>query len=152
MSPNRFSVTMTSKSAGVHELVLQADPGILLLDDARRHLAPQPGSLEHVRLVDRRQPAAARLRKPRCDADDARDLVLAVGAVVLGPGRLAALLAEVDSARQLADDQHVHPAQHRRLQRRRRNDARVRRGRPQVREHAERAPQLEQSLLRPDRR
>ena len=74
MSPNRFSVRITSKRDGigdelhrgvVDQQVVELDVGVVG-GDPRHGLAPQPRGLEHVRLVDRgharRRGAAARPR------------------------------------------------------------------------------------------
>ena len=74
MSPKRFSVTITSKSAGprdelhrgvVDEQVVELDVGVVG-GDAGDHLAPEARGLEHVGLVDRgdarREPPSARRR------------------------------------------------------------------------------------------
>jgi hypothetical protein len=82
MSPNRFSVTITSKSAGgdelhggvVDEQVLELDVRELLGVHAADHLAPQARGLEHVGLVDARdalrRPAAERRARDPLDLRD----------------------------------------------------------------------------------
>ena len=123
MSPNRFSVTMTSKTAGrrieqhrarVDELVVERRrPGSSardLVDDR----PPQARRREHVGLVDAGQALAARPRaSSKASRTIAPDLALGVRQRVDGgraPSGVVALLrpaAEVEAAGQLADDQQV---------------------------------------------
>ena len=90
MSPNRFSVTITSYAVGcsISFIVIEStswcsscDVGVV-----GRHLvgdvAPEPRRVEHVRLVDARQPAAPGPREPEALADDPADLLDAVAAGV----------------------------------------------------------------------
>ena len=115
-----FSVTMTSKSAGladqvhragVDQHVRQRDVGELLRHHARGHLAPQTRRLEHVGLVDGAELLAAAARDARRGADDALDLGDGVDAGVAGAVAVAHLVAEVDAAGQLAHDQQVDARQ-----------------------------------------
>ncbi len=116
MSPNMFSVTMTSNCSGarrelhggvVDEHVLDLDVRIVgrdLVDDA----APEPRRLEHVRLVHRRELPAARPGELEASARDSLDLARVVlarvedGAVVADAAR-----AEVEAADELAHDDEV---------------------------------------------
>ena len=87
MSPNRFSVTITSKSAGradeqhrarIDELVVEGDVGVVgrdLVGD----LPPQARRREHVGLVDRASPAAAASGRARTRAARSARSRLGVG-------------------------------------------------------------------------
>ncbi len=114
-------------------------------------LAPQARRLEHVRLVDRAEVRrAAHAGELACHAHDALDLV---GVILLGVvGHIAntIALAEVDAARELADDEHVDASDdvglHRRAVDERVEDLHG----AQVRIRAESLPQAEKSLLGAD--
>ncbi len=106
MSPNMFSVTTTSKSAGrlmscmavlSTSKVLQLDIGVVgVVVDAVHDLTPQAARLQHVGLVDARHLAAAlagRFRTPgaRCAPPRTRVFQRVVGALagtVYAGGRL----------------------------------------------------------------
>ena len=118
MSPNMFSVTITSNSAGardelhrgvVDEQVLELDVGVLARATPRDDLAPEPRGLEHVGLVDRGDPAARRrARRPRRRrARSARSPRPCSRSRRGARSPSRPLLAEVDAAGELADDQQV---------------------------------------------
>ena len=143
MSPKVFSITSTSKLSGSVTICIatestrpcsQLDVGVVgrdLGDDA----PPHARRLEHVRLVDREQPAAAgagQLERAPRDPLDLRRVVLERvedGAVVADAAR-----AVVEAADQLAHDQQV--------------DAVGDRG-AQVREDVELAAEADQARLGP---
>ena len=103
----------------VDELVDELDVGVLGGVQAVYDLAPQPGRLEHVGLVDAVDLVAARAGGVERDARDALDLELAVHHRVVGAHAgspagcraldvgLAGTIAEVQSAGELAHDEHV---------------------------------------------
>ena len=102
--------------AGVDEDVLELDVGVVG-GELGRDLAPEAAGVEDVGLVDARELAAPAAGELEAGAEDAFDLALAVthGVDGLAPaGVLPALLglAEVDSAGELADDDHVDPFEH----------------------------------------
>src|SRR5581483_6450546 len=121
--------------------------------DARHHLAPQLRGLEHVRLVDRADPPASLRRRAEGDVRDALDLGLAVahGVEALAPARGeradAARLAEIDVARQLAQDQDVETRDDLGPERRGFGQLGIDDRRPQVREQPELLAQAQQRLL-----
>ena len=126
--------------------------------DRGHDFAPQDRGVEHVRLVDRAELAAALARGLEADARDARDLAFAVAhrveAFVARPRALraaAARLAEIDVAGQLADDHEVEPGDDFGLQRRRRGELRIQQRGAQVREQPERLADAEDALLGPQR-
>mmetsp|Transcript_78051 Transcript_78051/g.188478 ORF Transcript_78051/g.188478 Transcript_78051/m.188478 type:complete len:286 (-) Transcript_78051:345-1202(-) len=89
----------------VHELELHLG---VLRRHLRRHAPPEPARVEHVGLVDDGQPAAPLLGRGEGELERPADLLDRVLAHV---GRLVALrlvLAEVEAAQQLPDDDHVH--------------------------------------------
>ena len=102
MSPNRFSVTRTSKRGrplredhrrGVHQAVLQRDVREVRVD-LLGHLAPQPRRREDVRLVHLGHLAPAAARQLERQRDDPPDLALRVpqgvdGGPALGRSRAA---------------------------------------------------------------
>ena len=118
MSPKVFSITSTSKDSGsvtmlhrdaVDEPVPELDVRVVggeLGDDP----TPHARGVEHVRLVDRQEPAAASARElerpPRDPLDLARVVLAGVedGAVVARSAR-----AVVEAADELAHDQQVDP-------------------------------------------
>ena len=116
MSPNMFSVTRTSNcSASVASCIAALSTSMcstrtsgILGRDRVDDPPPEARRLEHVRLVDRRQVAAPRLREPERAPDDALDLRRRVLARVERGAVLAnAARAEVEAADELAHDQHV---------------------------------------------
>ena len=123
-----FSVTSTSKSRGRRIRCMAAastsmcssgDVGELLAHHALRHLAPQPRGLEHVGLVDRGELAAPRARqagRPRARCARSPPPCRCTGPMALS--RIAALLAEVDAAGQLAHEHQVDALEHLALERR----------------------------------
>ena len=133
----------------IHVLVLERDVGIV-----GRHRghgpAPQLRRLEHVGLVHREQPLAAR---PREQERHARHPLHFADAVLhrverrLAVGRDAARLAEVEPAEQLADDDQVGARRALRLEGRGVLEPLPRARRPQVRIHAHRGPQRQQAGL-----
>jgi hypothetical protein len=93
----------------IHEV--ERDVGILRREGLDR-LAPEDARLEHIRLVDQRDPFAAQLRGLEGDVGDPFDFLRIVDHRV--DGALAALdgngllgLAEIESAGQFAHHQHV---------------------------------------------
>ena len=98
--------------------MLELHVGELVADDLRGHLAPQPRRLEDVRLVDGSEPPSSLSRQPGGDAHHAPHLVCGVDAQIGGTVSVAALLAEVEAAGELADDHQIDVAQHFRLHRR----------------------------------
>ena len=115
-------------------------------------LAPEPRGLEHVRLVHRgdalrcgRRAASKATRAIRVDLLDR------VGAVVVGGVAVAAAVAEVDAAGQLADDQQVGALDALALQRAGVQQRRQRLDRAQVGVQPQALAQPEQSLLGPRR-
>ena len=112
MSPNMFSVRITSKSAGRATSCIAAlstsmcsscTSGILAATRVDR-LAPQPRGLEDVRLVDARHAACA--ARPERQPGDPLDLLDRVDAVSWARRRRGPV-AEVDAARELAHDDQV---------------------------------------------
>ena len=155
MSPNMFSVRITSKWRGAAISCMAALStrrcSSSMLGNSRRvhvahHLAPQPAGLEHVGLVDARHPRA---RGAEGDAGDALDLLARVDAGVGGRVRGARLLAEVDPAGELAHDEQVGALDQLALERARVVQRRDRPDRAQVGEQAEALAQAEQPLLGP---
>ena len=82
MSPNMFSVRITSKRDGSATSCIAAlstsrwssSTSGVVGGDPRHHLAPQPRGLEHVRLVDRGHPAATARGRLEADLGDPLDL------------------------------------------------------------------------------
>ena len=108
-----FSVTTTSTRLGrLHELHRKAvDERVAQLDvrvlggDLGGNAPPEPRGLEHVRLVDRDEPAAAAAGELEPAADDALDLRRVVLTRVEDDAVVAdAARAEVEAADELADD------------------------------------------------
>ncbi len=166
MSPNRFSVTMTSKSAGrrtssiAHESTswwASVTSGMLGARPRRRPSATgarSPGRWPCRRTSRDRGASAASSnasRTMRRISGSEYGSVSSAVAVARLAGRLAAV-AEVDAAGQLADDEHVHAVEQLRAQRRGRGQRRMDADRSQVGEQAQAAAQREQRLLRADRR
>ena len=93
--------------------MLERDLGELVGGDALDGLAPEPGGLEHVRLVHRGHLGGARCAARagaggvEGDPGDPLDLLDRVGAVVVGAVAVAPRVAEVDAAGELAHDQQV---------------------------------------------
>ena len=145
-----FSVTMTSKSAGVDQHVRQRNVGKFLRHHANGHLAPQARRLQHVGLVDGAEPLSAATRDARRRTDDPLDLGDGVRAAVGGAIVVAHLVAEVDAARQLAHDEHVDAGQPFRTQRRRVEQLGIDRHRAQVGVEAQAFADREQALLGAD--
>ena len=126
MSPKRFSVAITSKSRGRRmrciAIASTSTSSYATSGYSRAHLvrdlAPQARRREDVRLVDRREPAAALAGEREGRVQQARDLLLGVDAACRrprGPRRVVAplaRLAEVDAAGQLADDDQVDALEH----------------------------------------
>ena len=114
--------------AVVDQDMFQLDTGVALLFfvNARHHLAPQLGDLEHIGLVDRRHflaPLERRLKRHMGDAFDLRRRVdfgidAALGAV--GQHRHALGFAKINPAGELAHHQHIGALDHLPLERRRR--------------------------------
>ena len=155
MSPNRFSVTITSKSAGRETSCMAALSTSRWSSSTSSYsaaspvdrLAPQARGLEHVRLVDRGDPAAPLARRLEGDPRDPLDLGDRVGAVVVGAVAVAAALAEVDAPGQLAHHQQVGPLDPLPAQRAGLEQRLARPHRAQVGEQAESLAQPEQALL-----
>ena len=151
MSPNRFSVTMTSKSAGPRTRSIAHESTSWWFERRRRGSSrgdlvddrpPQARRRQDVGLVDARHPAAAPAARARRRAGRCADLALrrtaACRARARSPavaGRLAPL-PEVDAAGQLADDQQVDAVEQLRAERRRGDERRMDGDRPQVRVQA----------------
>ena len=135
----------------VDQHVFERDGRELVLQHPAAHLAPQPRGLEDVRLVDLCDLAATRRRETAGDAGDALDLRHRIPALIEGGRAFAPLAAEVDAARELADEQHVDAFQQLGLERR----GVAQRGHhgdgPQVGVDAEFGAQTEQRGLGPDR-
>src|SRR5204863_5512743 len=99
--------------AGVDEHMLDRNVGELVGDDASDGLPPEARRLEHVGFVDRGDAAAPRTGKLGGDANDPFDLARRrhadVGSdlAITGGRALEALLAEIDTAGELADDENV---------------------------------------------
>ena len=165
MSPNRFSVTSTSKPAGHFASTIAAESTSRCSSVTSGKSAwTSSVTLRHRRLVARtfalstwvtfRRRAARQLERQRHDPPD---LALRVPQRVDGGAALRRLAllgrpAEVEAAGELADDQAVHALEQLGLERRGRDELRVDGDRAQVREQAEAAAQGEQRLLRADRR
>ena len=153
MSPNMFSVRITSKWRGAATSRMAALStsrcSSSMLGNSRacsslHHLAPQPAGLEHVGLVDAGHPRARGAEgHPRDPLDLLARVDAGVRGRVLGPG----LLAEVDPAGQLAHDQQVGALDHLALERAGVIQRRDRLDRAQVGEQAEALAQPEQALL-----
>ena len=88
----------------VDEQVLELDIRELVAVNLAHDLAPEPAGLEHVGLVDARDPGFRRVER---DASDPLDLHAGVDAVVRSAVGRAGLLAEVDAAGELAHDHQV---------------------------------------------
>src|SRR5256885_17236801 len=99
-------------------------------------LTPEAGGLHHVRLVDRRQATLSLAGGLEGDAGNPLDLLDRVRAVVMGTVPIAAGIAEVDAARQLADDEQVRSLDALAPQRAGVEQRLARADRPQVREQA----------------
>ncbi len=151
MSPNMFSVRITSNSAGRDTSCIAALSTSMCSSgtsspspDAVDDLAPQPGRLEDVRLVH-----AGHLRAGELEADarDPLDLALGVDAGVVRGVAVEAAVAEVDAAGQLAHDQQVGALDPLALERARVEQRRAGPDRAQVGEQPEALAQAEQPLL-----
>ncbi len=139
--------------AGVHQLVSELDVGIVRCD-AVDDLQPQLRNLEDVGLVHMGQMFAANASGLETHPGDALDLVLVVNHRIARAHGIrvfvdAARFAEVETAGELPQDQHVDPLDHLRAQGGRGHQGREDRRRPQVREQAELLAHLEQAALRP---
>ena len=161
MSPKRFSATITSKSAGRETSCIAAlstsrwssvTSGVVG-GDAGDDLAPEPRGLHHVGLVDRGDlrlvagalgAAAGGLEGGAGDALDFGGVVLAG---VEGGVAVAAGLAEVDAAGELADDQQVGAGDALLAQRAGAHQRRARADRAQVGVEAHPLAEAEQALL-----
>src|SRR5262249_31796243 len=91
----------------VHQHVREAYVRELARPDPLPDVAPQARGLEHVRLVDRGEPAASSAGERGRDAHDALDLRRAVAAHVTRVHGVALFLAEIDSAGELAHEYQV---------------------------------------------
>ena len=116
------------------------------------HLAPEPRGLEHVGLVDRGDAGRAAVRGAapgglEGDAGDPLDLGDRVLAGVVGGVAVAAGVAEVDAAGQLADDEQVGAGDPLLAQRAGADQRRARPHRAQVGVQAHPLAQAEQALL-----
>ena len=121
MSPNMLPARITSYSAGERiNCIAKASTRWWVTSTSGQALAtsvtetpPQPHRGEHVRLVDRRDLAAAPLRRAQRDAGDPLDLGRRVDQRVVRHVAVALLLpgAEVDSAGQFAHEQEIDSAQ-----------------------------------------
>ncbi len=157
MSPNMFSVTMTSKSRGRFSRCMAAESTSMcskltsgnsagMMRSTTR--APQARGLEHIGLVDRGQFAAARRAPGRAARRTTRSIsATRVAADIDGLGGGARLLAEIDAARQFAHHHDVDAVQQLGLDGRGVEHRGVRDHRPQVGEQPERLAQLQQSLF-----
>ena len=139
---------------GVHQDDVVVEVRILGGDDLGGDPPPQPGHLEHVRLVYRRQPAPPGAGGVGRHPDDPLDLAGRVhhrgeglGPVGTHPGR-----PEVDPAGQLAHEQDIHSGHLLRSQRRRRHQLRMHLHRSQVGVQPELGTQRQQPGLWAGRR
>ena len=119
------------------------------LDD---HRAPQPARREHIRLVHARHAPPAAARQLERETRHAGDLPLGVDERVIGLPAVRAFvglatLAEVETAGQLPDDEHVHALDQVAPERRGVDERGLRRDRPQVREQPEALAQAQERLL-----
>ena len=136
----------------VDQQVLELDVGVLG-GDPGDHLAPEPRGLEHVGLVDRGDPRRAAVgpgapdRRLEGGAGDPLDLGHRVLAGVVGGVAVAAAVAEVDAAGQLADDEQVGAGDPVLAQRAGADQRRARPHRAQVGVEAHPLAQAEQALL-----
>ena len=162
MSPNRFSVSTTSKRRGsrtssiAHESTSwwSSSTSRIVPRHLVHHLHPELRDLEHVGLVHVGHVAAAPARGLEGHPRDARDLDLVVdhGVARLAPAgdqRAAPRLAEVEPARELAHHQQVDALDHLAAQRRGVDQRREHLRRAQVREQAELLADAQQPLLGP---
>ena len=128
-----------------------ADLDLRILGGKALHgLAPEAGALEHVRLVDGAELAAALFGHLKADAREALDLHLGIGHLVGGGLAVvgAPALAEVDVAGQLAQDHDVDGLlDDVRAQRARAGKLRMDGAGAQVGEHAHALAQGEQALF-----
>ena len=158
MSPNMFSVTITSYSRGLASRCIAIEStswcsSVMSGNSSRTtrvdHFAPQARGLQHVGLVDRGEPAAAPRASAQARRIDALDLGDAVFAQVAGGivGRAALLLAEVDAAGEFAHHDQVDAVQQVRLDRRGAERGRVRLHRAQVGVQAQRLADRQQALF-----
>ena len=165
MSPNRFSVTMTSKSAGrrTSSIAHESTSWWLSLTSGNS-AATSSATVRHRRDVARTFALSTWVTCPRASAASSNasrtiraDLALGVRQRVergraAGLARRLAPVAEVDAAGELADDEHVDAFEQLRPQRRGRDERRMDGDRAQVREQPEPAAQREERLLRADGR
>jgi len=136
----------------IHQHVLEAYAGELARDEPLRDVAPQTRGLQHVGLVDGGQPSAPRLRQPRGHAHDALDLRDFVDTHVARTARVAVLVAKINPAGQLADEDEIHVPHHVGLESGGVHERRVNDDRSQVRVDTEFLAQPQQACLRPQRR
>src|SRR5918994_2001547 len=135
---------------GIREHVVEPDVRVLTLYvvyDA----PPQPACRHHVGLVDGGQVPLAPLRRLERHPRYPLYLLAGVGGEVACPIFFLHLLSEVGPARELPYDQDVHPLQDLGFERRGREQRRYRLHRPQVREHPQGLPELQEPGLRADR-
>ena len=165
MSPNRFSVTITSKSAGrlissiAHESTswwLTSTSGMRRRSSSttRRQRRDVASTFALSTLVRRRRRVNANAPASRTIRRISSSEYGIVSTARRWPFSLAGLLAlpEVHAAGQLADDQQVDALEQLGPERRRRDKGRVDLDRPQVGEQPEPAAQREERLLRSDGR
>ena len=126
MSPNMFSVTITSKLDGLRIRCIAAESTSMCSSSTSGNSARSTDStvVRHRREVSSTLALSTdtmrlrrALREPAGDARDALNFIDAVRAQVAGEVLGAAFLAEVDAARQLAHDHDVGAAQDFRLER-----------------------------------
>ena len=164
MSPNRFSVTITSNHAGLftssiaHESTswwltsTSGKPGFSSSTTCRQRREVAM-TLALSTLVRRPRRARASSKPRRTTRRISASVYGSVSSAARSPDRAGRLLAlaEVDAAGQLADDQEVDAGQQLRPERRRRDEAGMDRHRPEVGEQLQLASEREQALLRAGR-
>ena len=164
MSPNRFSVTRTSKPAGHFASVIAAlSTSRCSSSTSGKSAWTSSVTLRHRRLVARTFALSTWvtfLRRVRASSN-ARVTIRRISAsvyhsvsIAARPSSVVALLrglAEVQAAGELAEDQAVDALEQLRLERRRVDELRLDGDRAQVRVQPEAAAEREQRLLRADR-
>ena len=150
-------VELLRRADELHRGVVDVHVRELNVGILRRHsgddFAPQDRGVEHVGLVDRAELLAAAARGLESDARDAFDFASRIQhgveafVLALRIGATSARLAEVDIARQLADDHQIEAGDDFALQRRRISQLRIQHRRTQIREQTEVFADRENALL-----